>query len=317
MKNKFIAKVEEAGLKKELPEFEIGDQVEVHQKILEGEKERTQVFSGLVISRKGEGMREMFTVPPRRAIGRGRADFPPELAEDRQDRGEAAPGKVRQALKLYYLRDRVGKDATRLRERKKKVKVDVRARREAPPTRCCRPTGGRPTKEFQAEPELLSEGPALAWRSGSDSQHGLRTACNSPGRPSLVAAAGSGSLARNEPPPVYVCRLGYSLLEHNFYCELGEIDIIALDGKTIVFVEVRSTEEKSPTPPFPLMRVESAGKHERSTRLALYFLQKRRLLDCAARFDVLAISWPASQAEPTIVHYPNAFEATDRFQPYS
>jgi hypothetical protein len=41
------------------------------------------------------------------------------------------------------------------------------------------------------------------------------------------------------------------------------------------------------------------------------------LLDYSARFDVLAISWPASQAEPAIVHYPNAFEATDRFQMFS
>ena len=62
MKNKFIALVEESGIKKEVPDFEVGDTVDVHQKILEGEKERTQVFSGLVIARKGEGMREMFTV---------------------------------------------------------------------------------------------------------------------------------------------------------------------------------------------------------------------------------------------------------------
>ena len=59
MKNKLIAKVEEAGLKKGVAQFDIGDSVEVHQKILEGEKERTQIFAGLVISRKGEGMREI------------------------------------------------------------------------------------------------------------------------------------------------------------------------------------------------------------------------------------------------------------------
>ncbi len=123
MKNKFIAKVEEAGLKKELPEFEIGDQVDVHQKILEGEKERTQVFSGLVISRKGEGMREMFTV--RRVVQSEGVErtFPinsPKIAKIEVKRS----GKVRRA-KLYYLRDRVGKDATRLRERKRKVKVVV------------------------------------------------------------------------------------------------------------------------------------------------------------------------------------------------
>jgi large subunit ribosomal protein L19 len=132
MKNKFIAKVEEAGIKKELPQFEIGDSVDVHQKILEGEKERTQVFSGLVISRKGEGMREMFTV--RRVVQSEGVErtFPlnsPKIAKIEVKRS----GKVRRA-KLYYLRDRVGKDATRLRERKKKVKVVVPGTPEAPPT---------------------------------------------------------------------------------------------------------------------------------------------------------------------------------------
>ena len=121
MKNKFIMKVEESGLKKEVAPFEIGDSVDVHQKILEGEKERTQVFSGLVISRKGEGMREMFTV--RRVVhGEGvERTFPlnsPKIAKIEVKRS----GKVRRA-KLYYLRDRVGKEATRLRERKKKIVV--------------------------------------------------------------------------------------------------------------------------------------------------------------------------------------------------
>ncbi len=112
----------------------------------------------------------------------------------------------------------------------------------------------------------------------------------------------------------FLRRLGYSLLEHNFSCELGEIDIVALDGKTIVLVEVRSTEGADAAQ--PAMSVDPA-KQKRLTRLALYYLQRRRLLECSARFDVLAISWPAQQQEPTIVHYPNAFEATDRYQPYS
>ena len=117
MKNKFIAQVEEAGLKKEVPQFEIGDSVEVHQKILEGEKERTQIFAGLVISRKGEGMREMFTV--RRIVQSEGVErqFPlhsPKIAKIEVKR----TGQVRRA-KLYYLRDRVGK-ATKLRERKEK-----------------------------------------------------------------------------------------------------------------------------------------------------------------------------------------------------
>src|SRR3977135_2588223 len=117
MKNQFIAKVEESGLKQGVSEFDIGDSVEVHQKILEGEKERTQIFSGLVISRKGEGMREMFTV--RRVVqGEGvERTFPinsPKIAKVEVKRS----GRVRRA-KLYYLRDRVGQ-ATRLRERRAK-----------------------------------------------------------------------------------------------------------------------------------------------------------------------------------------------------
>jgi len=118
MKNAMIALVEEAGLKKDMPDFAIGDQVEVHQSILEGEKERIQVFAGVVISRRGEGMREMFTV--RRIVqGEGvERTFPlhsPKIAKVDVKR----TGVVRRA-KLYYLRERVGK-ATRLRERRAKL----------------------------------------------------------------------------------------------------------------------------------------------------------------------------------------------------
>lgn len=117
MKNRLIALVEETQLKKDAPKFDIGDQVDVHQRILEGEKERIQVFSGTVIAKKGEGMREMFSV--RRIVqGEGvERTFPlhsPRIAKVEVKR----TGAVRRA-KLYYLRDRVGK-ATRLRERKSK-----------------------------------------------------------------------------------------------------------------------------------------------------------------------------------------------------
>jgi len=110
--------VEETSLKKEIPHFEIGDTVDVHQRILEGQKERVQIFNGVVISRRGEGMRAMFTV--RRIVqGEGvERQFPlhsPKIAKIEVKR----TGKVRRA-KLYYLRERVGK-ATRLRERKPKT----------------------------------------------------------------------------------------------------------------------------------------------------------------------------------------------------
>jgi large subunit ribosomal protein L19 len=121
MKNRLMGLVEDASKKKDnVPKFEIGDQVEVHQRILEGQKERIQIFSGTVIARRGEGMRESFTV--RRIVqGEGvERIFPlhsPKIAKVEVKR----TGEVRRA-KLYYLRKRVGK-ATRLRERKEKVSV--------------------------------------------------------------------------------------------------------------------------------------------------------------------------------------------------
>ena len=116
MKNRLMAFVEEAGVKKDTPDFRIGDQVEIHQRILEGQKERIQVFSGVVIGRRGDGMRETFIV--RRIVqGEGvERIFPvnsPKIAKIEVKR----TGRVRRA-KLYYLRKRVGK-ATRLREREK------------------------------------------------------------------------------------------------------------------------------------------------------------------------------------------------------
>jgi putative endonuclease len=112
----------------------------------------------------------------------------------------------------------------------------------------------------------------------------------------------------------FLRHLGYRILEHNFTCELGEIDIIALDGQCVVFVEVRSTEAADPRQ--AALSVD-AKKQQRLTRLALHYLKMRGLLDCSARIDVLAISWPAGTVEPVIVHYPSAFDATDRFQMYS
>src|SRR3954466_2737118 len=117
MKNRLITAVEESQIRKDAGQFTIGDQVDVHQRILEGEKERVQVFSGVVISRRGEGMRESFVV--RRIVqGEGvERTFPvhsPRIAKIEVKR----TGRVRRA-KLYYLRDRVGK-ATRLKERKVK-----------------------------------------------------------------------------------------------------------------------------------------------------------------------------------------------------
>ena len=112
----------------------------------------------------------------------------------------------------------------------------------------------------------------------------------------------------------YLKKHGYRSLQRNFRCPLGELDLIALDGECIVFVEVRSTEGTDLNRPALSVDLE---KQRRLTKLALYFLQRYKLLGRSARFDILAVSWPADQTEPKMAHYPSAFEATDRFQMYS
>jgi large subunit ribosomal protein L19 len=129
MKNRLMNLVEETQIKKDVVDFDIGDQIEVHQRILEGQKERIQIFSGTVISRRGDGLREMFTV--RRIVqGEGvERIFPlhtPKIAKIEVKR----TGQVRRA-KLYYLRERVGK-ATRLRERRQKGLETGTKKEEAP-----------------------------------------------------------------------------------------------------------------------------------------------------------------------------------------
>lgn len=110
-----INMVEQGYLKKDIPNFRSGDTVRVHVKVVEGGRERTQLFEGTVIRRRGSGLNETFTV---RRVTHGvgvERTFPvhsPRLAKIEVMR----KGRVRRA-RLYYLRQRVGK-AARIRERK-------------------------------------------------------------------------------------------------------------------------------------------------------------------------------------------------------
>ena len=114
MKTEILDAVESKSLKDKIPYFEIGDVVDVRCRIKEGDKERTQVFTGTVIARKGRGINETFTV--RRIVNNEGVEriFPlhsPNVLGIRPIRS----GKTRRA-KLYYLRDRTGK-AVRLAQR--------------------------------------------------------------------------------------------------------------------------------------------------------------------------------------------------------
>ena len=107
--------IENEQLKKDVPDFRPGDTVRVHVRVVEAERERIQIFEGVVIARSGGGVRETFTV---RKVTQGvgvERTFPlhsPRVAEIQVIRR----GKVRRA-KLYYLRDRVGR-AARIKERR-------------------------------------------------------------------------------------------------------------------------------------------------------------------------------------------------------
>ena len=96
-------------LKTEIPEFCVGDTVKVYQRIVEGTKERTQIFEGTVIARKNGGISETFTVR-RVSYGVGTEKTYPIHSPNVQKVEVVRRGKVRRA-KLYYLRDRVGKNA--------------------------------------------------------------------------------------------------------------------------------------------------------------------------------------------------------------
>ncbi len=112
--SKIIEKIEEEQMKKEIPDFKTGDTVKVHTRVIEGDKERIQIFSGIVIARNGSSQRKAFTVR-RISYGEGvERVFP--LYSPRVAKIEVTKrGKVRRA-RLHYLRGRKGKEATAVKE---------------------------------------------------------------------------------------------------------------------------------------------------------------------------------------------------------
>jgi large subunit ribosomal protein L19 len=115
MNQALLEKIESAQFRKEPLQFNVGDNVRVHTKVIEGEKERIQVFAGVVIGRRGRGLNETFTVR-RISYGEGVERIFP-VHSPRIDKIEVErEGDVRRA-KLTYLRKRVGRGATLVKER--------------------------------------------------------------------------------------------------------------------------------------------------------------------------------------------------------
>jgi len=116
--NQLIQKIQQEQMKKEVTSFHIGDSVKVHTIVKEGDKERVQIFSGIVIGRKGTHLNDMFTVR-RISYGEGvERVFPVHSPRVAKIEVETA-GSVRRA-KLNYLRDRKGKQAMAVREKARK-----------------------------------------------------------------------------------------------------------------------------------------------------------------------------------------------------
>lgn len=108
--------------------------------------------------------------------------------------------------------------------------------------------------------------------------------------------------------------LGYKILSRQYANRWGELDLIAIDGDSIVFVEVKTRRSSAAGHP---VEAVTRDKQRRMTQQALAWLKRRKLLDRRARFDVIAIVWPVGAKEPEITHYRNAFEPVGDGQFYS
>jgi putative endonuclease len=124
-------------------------------------------------------------------------------------------------------------------------------------------------------------------------------------RPATLGERGERQAAR------HLRRKKYKIVATRRRLRYGEIDIVAVDGTTIVFVEVKT--RRSETGPRPALAVDD-HRRRRMTRAATAFLKSHGLLEYPARFDIVEVVWPAGRRRPTIVHHQNAFPAEGRGQ---
>ena len=127
-------------------------------------------------------------------------------------------------------------------------------------------------------------------------------------RPKPLGQRGEAVAAR------YLKRLGYTIVARGERDQIGELDLVAVDSRTVVFVEVKT--RRSDTAGHPAEAVHGP-KQCRLTHLALAFLKRHDLLECRARFDVIAITWADDRRKPTIEHYIHAFEPVGQGQMFS
>ena len=112
----------------------------------------------------------------------------------------------------------------------------------------------------------------------------------------------------------YLRRQGYRILFTRLRHRYGEIDVLAVEDKTVVFVEVKTRRSKLHGQPAEAVTAE---RQQRLTRAALAFLKSHGLLEYASRFDIVEVVWPQDQQRPTIQHIRNAFSPIGRGQFFS
>jgi len=102
---------------------------------------------------------------------------------------------------------------------------------------------------------------------------------------------------------LFLKKKGYKLVERNYRCAAGELDLIVLDQRVIVFVEVKTRTGMAYGTPLEAVEVR---KQQKLIYAAQFFLNAKKLSQREARFDVVGISWPGVQ--PLVEHIENAFE---------
>jgi putative endonuclease len=112
----------------------------------------------------------------------------------------------------------------------------------------------------------------------------------------------------------FLKRQRYTIVHRGYRILGGELDIVAVDGRTVVFVEVKTRASHDAGHPAEAV---DARKQKQLSQLALAYLRRYQLLEYPARFDVVAITWPAGQKKPTIQHIKNAFEPPGHGQMYA
>jgi putative endonuclease len=112
----------------------------------------------------------------------------------------------------------------------------------------------------------------------------------------------------------YLEERGFTIVARGLRDRLSEIDLIAVEGRTVVFVEVKTRASADHGRPEEAV---DRDKQQRLTRAALAYLKKKNLLQNATRFDVIGIVWPDEKSPPAITHIRNAFQASGRDSFYS